>query len=467
MSKTDSTDSLTDHFEVRRPLFRSVVLLNLGLALLLTVAAVVAAYLAVGKGVEASARADIEAEIRVLDQHGESHDGFGYANAVNFRILPHEDAKAVTLSVQDEPIATPSLSVYMVLRRDRSAVVGNLQQIPEQVPLTTGWFEFDGADAGVAPGTIIAKVKGVHRNRYFLLVGRRLATYDALYQSFIPAMALIALAVTGLSLLMIGFTARRFGSRIGVLNDVFRSVRHGDVRARVDQAETGQEDELGLLATEINTALDEIARLMHGLDSVSQTAAHELNKEVSRLQQLAAVSHDAELKDAVDALLALLRELLELAKVGSASTYTMQHIPLDACVDEAVSLYQDAFDEHGVSLNSVCRSASPNILGRATLITNLVTNLLDNALKHTPQGGSVTVEIEDVQNAIQLSVTDTGVGTETEDISMLIARGASGPVAGYGFGLRFIQAVAIRHGARIRLQNQQPGLKVRLLFPAI
>ena len=141
----------TSEVQVARPMFRSILLLNLGLALVLTGAAVAAAYFAVGKGVEAAARADIDAEIRVLDQHGELHEGFGYANAINFRILPHEDAKEITLSVQDERVATPSLSVYLVLRRDRSAVVGNLKQIPDDMPLTSGWVEFDGADAGAAP----------------------------------------------------------------------------------------------------------------------------------------------------------------------------------------------------------------------------------------------------------------------------------------------------------------------------
>ncbi len=450
---------------VKRPLFRTVLILNLALATLLTGAAVGAAYLAVGKGVEASARADIEAEIRVLDQHGELHEGFGYANAINFRILPHEDAKAITLSVQDETVATPSLSVYMVLRRDRSAVVGNLKHLPEHVSLTTGWFEFDGAEAGVAPGAIIAKVKGVHRNRYFLLVGRRLATYDALYQSFIPAIVLIAMTMTGLSVLIISLFARQFAGRIGTFNNVFQNVRRGDVTSRIPESETDQPDELGVLGSEINTALDEISRLMAGLDAVSQTAAHELNKEVSRLQQLALEANDQEVKLAADALLLLLREILELAKIGSASAYTMHQVALNDCVSEAVALYQDAFDEKGVELRKSLPSPSVMVLGRVPLLTNLVANLIDNALKHTPESGTVSVNVDRIDKGATLTVTDTGAGTETEDIAELIARGATGPVAGYGFGLRFVQAVAIRHGARVTLENRHPGLSIHILFP--
>ena len=461
------TKEKPNDLEVQRPMFRSLLFLTLGLALLLTVAAVAAAYLAVGKGVEASARADIEADIRVLDQHGELHEGWGYANAINFRILPYEDAKGIAMSIHDEPVATQSLAVYLLLRRDRSAIVGNLKKIPDDVPLTSSWVKFDGVDAGAAPGAIIANVKGVHRNRYFLVVGRRLATYDALYRNFIPTMILIALAITGLSVLTISLVARRFGGRIAILNRVFQSVRRGEVDARVEPSEIGQGDELGLLGKEINTALDEISRLMHGLDAVSQTAAHELNKEVSRIQQLARNAEDTEVKQAADALLSLLHEILELAKIGSASAYTMRHIALKDCVEDAVSLYQDAFDEKGVTLVAPQSSGPSTILGRAPLVTNLVANLLDNALKHTQKGGAVEVSIETNEQTIRLSVADNGPGTKTEDISELIASGASGRAAGYGFGLRFVQAVAIRHGARVTLQNRRPGLRINVHFPAV
>ncbi len=465
------TKGHTGHHEgrvkVRRPLFRRVLFLNLALSFLLALAAVGAAYLAVGKAVEASARADIEAEIRILDQHGELHQGFGYANAINFRILPHEDAKDLDLSPRDEIVAQPSLSVYLLLRKDRSAVVGNLAKWPEDIPLESGWLRFDGAAAGAAPGAIIAKVKGVQRNRFFLIVGRRLATYDALYESFIPSMVLIAIAMAGVSALIISLVARRFASRVAVLNSVFAQVRGGAVDARVPASEVEQGDELGALAAEINTALDEISRLMVGLDAVSQTAAHELNKEIGRLQQLAINAGDDQIRSAADALLTLLREILELARIGSAPGHTMQHINLAECVDDAVSLYQDAFDQKGVTLSVSTPASDSTILGRAPLLTNLVANLLSNALKHTPENGSVTVTVSGDSASVTLSVSDTGPGTDSENIAELVARGARGPVAGYGFGLRFVQAVAIRHGARVKLRNGRPGLSVNVVFPAV
>ncbi|EAQ98721.2 HAMP domain-containing sensor histidine kinase [Congregibacter litoralis] len=452
--------------KVRRPLFRRVLVVNVTLSFLLAVAAVGAAYLAVGKAVEASARADIEAEIRILDQHGELHQGFGYANAISFRILPHEDAKNVDLSVRDELTARPSLSVYLLLREDHSAVVGNLSGWPANTPYTEGWLRFDGSDAGAAPGAIIAKVKGVHGNRFTLVVGRRLATYDALYQSFIPTMIIIAIAMAALSTLIIGALARRFGARVNVLNAVFAKVRSGAVNNRVPSNEVERDDELGALATEINTALDEISRLMTGLDAVSQTAAHELNKEVGRLRELAISAGNEQIRKAADALLALLSEILELARIDSALGFAMQHVDLGDSVMEAVTLYQDSYDEKGVALSVSLLKTPATILGRAPLLTNLVANLLSNALKHTPPSGSVSVTVSRDAGSVTLCVADTGPGADSESVSELVARGATGPVAGYGFGLRFVQAVAIRHGARVTLKNGQQGLSVFIVFPA-
>jgi len=454
--------------KIQRPLFRRVLLVNLALSLLLAGAAVAAAFFAVGKVVETSARADIEAEFRILDQR-EEFGWFGYAQAINMRIPPEEkfldlriqwerelvekSAKNPYAQTRAETVVNSSSSVYLMTNKAGSLVIGNVAKWPDGVPHKNGWHRFDGKDANATPGAIIARVRIADNGHYTLMVGRRLATYDALYQNFIPAMIIIALAMAGASAFFTGLMARRFRTRVAALN------------ARIPVASLTTRDELAQLGNEINTALDEITRLMKGLDAVSQTAAHELNKEIERLQILAAEAGETSLAEGAQALQHLLREILELARIESAPGYEMRPINLTDAVDEAVGLYMDAYEDKGVVLNSSPAMPGAIILGRTPLITNMVANLLSNALKHTPKGGKVEVTIGADDGAVTLSVTDTGPGTDTEDIGELIARGARGPVAGYGFGLRFVQAVAIRHGARVTLKNQNPGLSVAIAFP--
>lgn len=436
----------------RRSLFREALALNLALAALLAAAAVGAAFLTVGKAVEVSAKADVEAEIRILEQYREDHEVLGYAEAIDYRILPEEEG-------------APAIYVYLLARTDHSPVVGSLKQWPEGVSIKSEWARFDGREAGAAPGAILAKVIMVDE-RFPLIVGRRLVTYEALYRSFLPAFIVISLLMAGLAVFLTTRLARRFRARVNAMNDVFHAIRTGDVKARIPAAMLEPRDELALLGEETNNALEEITRLMKGLDAVSQTAAHELNKEVGRLRQLAVEAGEQDIAKGADALLGLLREILELVKVETTPDAEMRPMSLSAAAQSAIDLFEDAFEEKAVTLENEMAAHAPMVLGRAALVTNAAANLLDNALKHTPSGGRVVISVRTEGNTHVLTVSDTGPGADSDDLSVLARRGADEGVASYGFGLRFVQAVAIRHGARVRIKNNEPGFSISISFPA-
>lgn len=436
----------------RRSLFREALALNLALAVLLAAAAVGAAFLTVGKAVEVSAKADVEAEIRILEQYREDHEVLGYAEAIDYRILPEEEG-------------APAIYVYLLARTDHSPVVGSLKQWPEGVSIKSEWARFDGREAGAAPGAILAKVIMVDE-RFPLIVGRRLVTYEALYRSFLPAFIVISLLMAGLAVFLTTRLARRFRARVNAMNDVFHAIRTGDVKARIPAAMLEPRDELALLGEETNNALEEITRLMKGLDAVSQTAAHELNKEVGRLRQLAVEAGEQDIAKGADALLGLLREILELVKVETTPDAEMRPMSLSAAAQSAIDLFEDAFEEKAVMLENEMAAHAPMVLGRAALVTNAAANLLDNALKHTPSGGRVVIGVRTEGNTHVLTVLDTGPGADSDDLSALARRGADEGVASYGFGLRFVQAVAIRHGARVRIKNKEPGFSISISFPA-
>lgn len=454
MDKTGTSleSSSTGAGGVRRSLFRESLALNLALAVLLAAAAVAAAFITVGKAVEASAKADVEAEIRILEQYREDHEVLGYAEAIDYRILPEEEG-------------APAIYVYLLARTDHSPVVGSLKEWPEGVSIKSEWVRFDGREAGAAPGAILAKVILVDE-RFPLIVGRRLVTYEALYRSFLPAFIVISLLMAGLAVFLTTRLARRFRARVNAMNDVFQAIRAGDVKARIPAAMLAPRDELALLGEETNNALEEITRLMKGLDAVSQTAAHELNKEVGRLRQLALDAGEQDIAKGADALLGLLREILELVKVETTPEADMRPMSLSAVAQNVVELFKDAFEEKSVTLDSQLEPCAPMVLGRAALVTNTVANLLDNALKHTPSGGRVVIRIRAEGDTHVLTVSDTGPGADSDDLSVLARRGASASDASYGFGLRFVQAVAIRHGARVRIKNNEPGFSISISFPA-
>jgi len=134
-----------------------------------------------------------------------------------------------------------------------------------------------------------------------------------------------------------------------------------------------------------------------------------------------------------------------------------------ALVAAAAGLYRDTGLPDGVELIvDATGAAGARVHGVEEHLRGALMNLIENALKHSPPDGTVSVVVRAEEQAVTISVQDRGPGAPSEDLTELIAAGAQGPAAGHGFGLRYVQAVAIRHGARIHLRNTHPGFEVTL-----
>jgi len=271
--------------------------------------------------------------------------------------------------------------------------------------------------------------------------------------------------IAGVLTLLVLFVNRQFSRRVEQMNDVLSKVQNGMFNERIAEKEIRKKDELAELARCINRALDENTRLMMGLEAVSQTAAHEINKELSRLHELATKNDQLEMADSANALLILLREILELSKIESSTDTGMRGVNLCDVALMAAKLYQDAFDDAGLELIKPKNSAE--ILGQEHLLINAITNLLNNALKYAPAKSQVVISVSVDNGMAMISVSDSGEGADSDDLNTILQQAQHGKVAGYGFGLRFVQAVSIRHGAKLHIENTMPGFKVSLQFPSI
>jgi len=427
-------------------MFQRMQLLLIGLIVAVAVTATVGALFVVDRAVENAARADIESEAREMLRYRKDFKVVSVADAIEFRSAPGSR----------QPM------LYLLTRADSTPVVGNLSAWPRDLPITDGWYRFDIKEDGIEPGEVLANVF-VFDGEFPVLIARRLSVYGALKGEFIPMMVGLIGVLSVALIIVVMRSNERFRQRISHMNGVLTKVGKGSLHERIHDSEVAVKDELADLARHINLALDENARLMTGLDAVSQTAAHEINKELSHLRDLAESNQQPELVESADALLRLLGEILELSKIESSADALMTNVNLEEVVQSAINLYEDAFDEAGTELVALIEPAV--VLGQASLLTNAVANLLNNALRHASSNGRVVVAIERDADSATVSVADDGDGTESEDIREILRRTRQGHVAGYGFGLRFVQAVSIRHGAKLRLANSHPGFKVSLTFP--
>ncbi|WAC24725.1 sensor histidine kinase [Blastomonas sp. SL216] len=309
---------------------------------------------------------------------------------------------------------------------------------------------------------------------YRLLVAADRAAIDEMDNRFIllflgafGAMLLLGIAAAWL----VGLVTRR---RLARIDQTAAAIIAGDLSRRVPLAGSG--DEFDGVATTLNRMLDRIAGLMENLRQVSSDVAHDLRTPLTRLQNRldeALRERDSELqREAIEAaaseageLLEVFSALLRIAEVeGLAARAHFQTVDLSAVVADVVEAFRPAMESSGHQLVSRI-SPGLTLSGDRRLLQQMLTNLLDNAAQHTPQGTTVHVGLEAAASTIQLTVTDDGPGVEAHQAPKLFNRFArverSRSTPGHGLGLAMVAAIVAAHSGRATIMPR-PGFGVHI-----
>jgi signal transduction histidine kinase len=165
--------------------------------------------------------------------------------------------------------------------------------------------------------------------------------------------------------------------------------------------------------------------------------------------------------------------LLSIADAESGSARAgMTPLDLGALVADVVELYEPAAEEREITLEHAAYAAT--VVGSRQLLFQAIANLIDNAIKHTPSGGRISLTLTKGsaggQREVNLRVADTGPGIPEADRARVfepfVRLDASRSTPGSGLGLALVAAIARLHGARVELADNCPGLAVTLAFPA-
>ena len=231
--------------------------------------------------------------------------------------------------------------------------------------------------------------------------------------------------------------------------------------------------------TEIVPIIDTLNQLLQRMDAALENerrftadAAHELRTplaglriqlEVAQAQQPPNAALGKALQ-AVDRAISLVDALLQLARLDDIGSIELQPTKLTPLIDAAIAEHQQQAQQRGIQLRMDCQRQQP-VAARPELLRTLLRNLLDNALKYTPDGGQVCVS----SDAQGLAVTDNGPGIEPEHRQLLqqrFARGRDETAAGHGLGLSIAARICELHRAHLSLDWAEPGrgLKVRVDF---
>ena len=385
------------------------------------------------------------------------------------------------LSLADRARA-PGGSIYLLTDQVGEPLVGNVSQLPAALTPQSGFGEtrYQGVD-GVAGRRALARVYALP-NGFRLLIGHDLGDRARIGAVMVRALAFSLVLFAGLAALGALFVARRVLQRIDAMNVSARALMAGDMTERLPVSGSG--DELDRLAIGLNQMLARIGALMAGLREVSDNIAHDLRTPLTRLRNHAEealrVGGDADAYRAAlnrtieesDGLIRVFDSLLMIARAeAGAETSDLDRLDVGEVVAGVVELYEPLAEERGFALKVACEPALA-LDGRRELIGQALANLLDNALKYGAASGAREIEVSARREGgdIVIEVADRGPGVAAVDRERVLDRFVRLESArtrpGSGLGLSLVAAVARLHGGDVRLEDNGPGLKVRLNLPA-
>jgi signal transduction histidine kinase len=172
-----------------------------------------------------------------------------------------------------------------------------------------------------------------------------------------------------------------------------------------------------------------------------------------------------EMRTHVEALTALIDDLFELSRIEAGEiSWTMERIELSRLIDETVAAMRGPAEARGVALAAELPAGEVPAQANAEKVQRVLLNLIQNAIRHTPADGSVTVRARTAPEGIEVEVADDGEGIpagEGERVFEAFYRGdESRSDDGAGLGLAISRAIVEAHGGRIWLEDGSPGTEV-------
>jgi signal transduction histidine kinase len=404
----------------------------------------------------------------------------GEANESRNRIiLETEAAKSINRPVEDLKVAFEVRLTNDLRRIDYAALFdqnhkllfGNIDALPD-IPVDgkshfVGATRVPGSDNRIEPAIFVALQRP---DGNIMLLGRSLLETLA-FRRIVQRALLAGLAPMLLLALLIGaYFARRSSRRLNTIHDAIARIMKGDTDLRLPIG-SGR-DPIDKISRDVNLMLDEIGRLLVQLKGVGDNIAHDLRTPLSvvhaQLERGLENSNDEQLRTVVrqalshiDKAMLAVSALLRLADVEyGAKSRNFRRIDLSAICADLFEFYEPLAESKSIKMTLETHSPVL-ILGDGDLMREAMSNLIGNAIKFTPDHGSVRISVTREDGLPVVRVRDNGIGvepTERDKIFQRYYRTSSGHrVPGSGLGLSIAAAIANLHEFDLRFNENNPG----------
>lgn len=367
-----------------------------------------------------------------------------------------------------------SVSYYGLFAPDGRLLAGNVTQVPGQ--LAVDGVPRELKEEGFQYGSRALAMHLAGGN--VLVVGYNAKALAGLSHILVQALlwSCLLIVISGLGLgAFLGLGPMR---RVIEMQNTSRLISAGDLSLRLPVSARG--DELDMLSSLVNAMIEEVERLLGEVKSVGDNVAHDLRTPLNQLrsqlhrvlerweaEESTLLQHRIEVAlEATNTLLGRFRALQRIAEIDNlARRAAMLNFDLSELFTEMAESYQAVAEEAGIGL---CLSVEAGAVVHAdrVLLAEALINLLDNALKFTPRGGTVTLRLRRPEGRVIMEVEDNGPGIASDDREKVLYRFGRSlrdhAVPGEGLGLGIVSAVARLHNYHLALEDAGPGLRAVL-----
>jgi signal transduction histidine kinase len=359
-------------------------------------------------------------------------------------------------------------------------VTGNLESLPSDLRV-------DGAaqsahivriDRKGREQQIIRAIARRMPNGDVLVLGRNVDEAREIADVVGEALALGLLPGLCLCLLVGAWLSLRAQRQVEEVNQRVQRIIAGDLRERLPHRTV--DEPFAKLAVIVNGMLDEMETMIHALAGVGNDIAHDLRTPLTRarltlergrtnaatLEQLQAVADKA--IAGIDQSLTIITALLRLAEIeNSRRSASFGIVALDRLAREVGDIYEPIAENKGVELQVVA-PVELTVHGDRDLLIEAMANLVDNAIKFTPMGGRVTIELVRDEDETVIRVTDTGCGIREQERDAVLRRFYRSDkirsTPGFGLGLNLVAAIVKLHGFRLAI-FPGAGCRIEIICP--
>ena len=390
---------------------------------------------------------------------------------------PERRLEAIDERLRQDPRGVQLAAIFAA---DGHRITGNLESLPPDLRIDA---EAQGADIirtdrnGREHQTVRAIARRM-RNGDVLVLGRNVDEAKEISHVVGQELALGLLPGFCLCLLAGAWLSVRAQKRVEEVNQRVQRIIAGDLRERLPHRSV--DEPFSKLAVIVNGMLDEMETMIHALAGVGNDIAHDLRTPLTRarltlergrtnaatLEQLQAVADKA--IAGIDQSLTIITALLRLAEIeNSRRSAGFGTVALDEMLREVCDIYEPIAENKNIALR-VGATQPLTVRGDRDLLIEAVANLVDNAIKFTPEGGKVEIALLRGEDETIMRVTDTGCGISEQEREAVLRRFYRSDkirnTPGVGLGLNLVAAIVKLHGFRMAIRSG-PGCRVEIVCP--